>query len=335
MNRRHTLRSLRRSLLGALAAALLIHALPVRAQTPSPALPRVALVLPGSLRTQADRVEPLRQRLRELGYIEGKNLILEVHELDGRFERLPALMQEIVAARPQIILVWGSQSVRAALAATSTIPIVTGTVGRPVEQGFALSLARPGKNVTGNVLIEGVSDEKSVEIIHEFVPRGTRIALLDDPANPVDGRRQRFGAAAAKRKLTPVFVSASSLEEIPLAFASAVEQRAQMLVVARSGNFSTNPKIVVDLAARHRLPTAYSSDSFAAHGALVTYAESNAVMARNAALIADRILKGRKPAELPFEQPTQFEMIVNRTTAKALGLTIPQTILVRADRVIE
>lgn len=207
----------RRTLIGALSAAVLVNALPLRAQTPSTAMPRLALVLTGSRLTQADRVEPLRQRLRELGYIEGKNLILDVHELDGRFERLPALMQEIVAARPQIILVSGSQSVRAALAATSTIPIVTVTVGLPVEQGFAVSLARPGKNVTGNVLIEGVSDEKSVEIIHEFVPKGTRIAFLDDQANPVASRRQRFEAAAVKRKLTPIYVSASNPDEVPVA----------------------------------------------------------------------------------------------------------------------
>ena len=332
MKHHHTLR---RSLIGALAAAPLVNALPLRAQTPSPAMPHVTLVLTGSLRTQADRVEPLRQRLRELGYIEDKNLILDIRELDGRFERLPALMQEVVAARPQIIVLSGSQSVRAALAATSTIPIVTITVARPVEQGFAVSLARPGKNVTGNVLIEGVTGEKSVEIIHEFVPRGTRIAFLDDPANPVDGRTQRFGAAAARLKLTPIFVAASSLEEVPPAFASAVKQRAQMLVVASSAVFSANPKITVNLAARHRLPAVYPNDAYVADGALVTYGYSNAVMARNAALIADRILKGRKPAELPFEQPTHFEMVVNRTTAKTLGLTIPQTILVRADRVIE
>ena len=316
----------------ALAPLAAMHARGVMAQA---AMPRLVLVLPGSQRTHADRVEPLRQRLRELGYIEGKNLILDIRELDGRFERLPALMQEVVATRPQIILVSGSQSVRAALAATSTIPIVTVTVGRPVEQGFALSLARPGKNVTGNVLIEGVSDEKSVEIIHEFVPKGTRLAFLDDPANPVDGRTQRFAAAAAKLRLTPIFVAASRQEELPAAFTSAVKQRAQMLVVANTAVFTTYAKITVELAARHRLPAVYPSDAFVAAGALVTYGYNNAVMARNAALIADRILKGRKPAELPFEQPTQFEMVVNRTTAKSLGLTIPQTVLVRADRVIE
>lgn len=332
MTHRHMLR---RTLIGALAAAPLLNALPARAQTPSPAMPRLVLVLPGSQRTQVDRVEPLRQRLREIGYIEGKNLILDIRELDGRFERLPALMQEVVATRPQIIVLSGSQSVRAALAATSTIPIVTMTVGRPVEQGFALSLARPGKNVTGNVLIEGVSDEKSVEIIHEFVPKGTRIAFLDDPANPVDGRTQRFAAAAAKRKLTPIFVSASSQDDLPAAFASAVKQRAQMLVVASSAVFVAHPKITVDLAARHRLPAVYPTNAFVAAGALVTYGYSEAVMARNAAQIADRILKGRKPAELPFEQPTQFELVVNLKTAKSLGLKVPQTALVRADRVIE
>ena len=325
----------RRTLVGALGAGMLVTALPARAQPPAPAMPRVVLVIPGTLQTQPERVNVFRQRLRELGHIEGKNLVLEVRELDSRFEQYPRLMQEIVRSNPQVIVLSGSPAVRAALAATSTIPIVTITVGRPVEQGFAVSLARPGKNVTGNVLIEGVSDEKSVEIIHEFVPKGTRIAFLDDPANPVDGRKQRFTAAAARRKLTPLFVSASSVQDVPQAFTSAVAQRAQMMVVANTSIFLANPKLVVELAARHRLPAVYPNDAFVADGALVTYGYSNAVMARNAALIVDRILKGRKPAELPFEQPTRFEMIVNLKTAKALGLKVPQTVLVRADRVIE
>lgn len=332
MKHHHTLR---RSLIGALAAAPLVNALPLRAQTPSPAMPHVTLVLIGTAQSQAERVDTVRQQLRTLGHADGKNLILDVRELDNRFERLPKVMEEIVRTRPQAIMVSGSQAVRAAMAATADIPIITITVGRPVEQGFAVSLARPGKNVTGNVLIEGVSDEKSVEIIHEFVPKGTRIAFLDDPANPVDGRRQRFQAAATRRKLTAIFVTASSAQDIPAAFASAVAQKAQMMVVANTALFHTNPKATVDLAARHRLPAIYANDAYVSSNSLVSYGYKNAVMERNAALIVDRILKGRKAAELPFEQPTQFELIVNLKVAKSLGLKVPQTVMVRADRVIE
>ena len=204
-----------------------------------------------------------------------------------------------------------------------------------VEQGFAASLARPGKNVTGNVMIEGVSAAKIVEFIHEFVPKGTRIAFLDDPANPLAGRKQRFAAAAACRKLAPIFVFASSVQELPQAFEAAVAERAQMLLVASTAIFLANPKLVVELAARHRLPAIYTSDAYVPDGGLVTYGFGDAVMARNAALFVDRILKGRKAADLPFEQPTQFELVVNLKTASSLGLTVPQILLVRADRVIE
>ena len=316
----------------ALASLAAMHARLALAQT---TMPRVVLVLPGTAQSQAVRAEAIRQQLRALGYVDGKNLTLDVREIDSRFERLPVLMKEIVQTRPQAILVSGSQAVRAAMTATTEIPIITITVGQPVEQGFAVSLARPGKNVTGNALIEGVSDEKSVEIIHEFVPKGTRIAFLDDPANPVGGRAKRFQAAATKRKLTSIFVNASNAQEMPAAFASAVAQKAQMMVVANTALFATNPKATVDLAAKHRLPAIYANDAYVSSGSLVIYGYNNSVMERNAAVFVDRILKGRKAAELPFEQPTQFELVVNLKTAKSLGLTVPQTVLVRADRVIE
>ena len=316
----------------ALAPIAFMHARLALGQT---AMPRVALMLLGTTQSQSGRVETIRQQLHALGYVDGKNLTLDVRELGGRFERLPALMKEIVQTRPQAILVSGSQAVRAAMAATTEIPIITITVGQPVEQGFAVSLARPGKNVTGNAMIEGVSDEKPVEIIHEFVPKGTRIALLDDPANPVNARKKRFQGAAAKRKLTPIFVEASSAQDLPQAFASAVAQKAQMMVVANSAVFHLNAQATVELAARHRLPAIYTHDAYVSSGGLVVYGYKNSVMERNAAVFVDRILKGRKAAELPFEQPTQYEMIVNLKTAKSLGLTVPQTVLVRADRVIE
>ena len=321
--------------LAALAALVPPMALMARAAQAQTATARVTLVLTGTARSHAERVEIIRQRLRELGHVEGRNLILDVREIDGHFERLPKLMEEIVRTNPRVIVVGGSQSVRAAMAATSTIPIVTFTVGAPVAQGFANSLARPGKNVTGNVLIESVSDEKTVEIIHEIVPHARRVAFLDDPANPVAGRAERFAASAAKRGLSPIFVSASSLAELAPAFASAAKQQAQMMIVANTALFSANPKATVALAAHHRIPAIYANDTYVADGGLVTYGYSNAAMARNAAVFVDRILKGRKAAELPFEQPTQFELVLNLKTAKVLGLKIPQSVLIRAERVIE
>ena len=169
-----------------------------------------------------------------------------------------------------------------------------------------------------------------------MVPATKRIAMLLDPAMPVyEWRKKRFPAAAAQRGLTPLFVYASRAEELPKAFDDAVKQRAQMLVVASDPLMAASARAIVDLAARHRIPAIYASDIFAPLGGLVSYSFSNVDMYRNAALFVDRILKGRKPADLPFEQPTRFEMTLNMKTAKSLGLKIPQTVLIRADKVIE
>ncbi len=317
----------------ALAPLAAMHPRRVLAQA---AVPRIVLVLPGNLRSMAARTDAFRQRLRELGLVEGKNLIVEIRELDGKLEQLPALLAEIVQSRPQIILVQGSQSVKAAMQATSTIPIIALTMADPVEQGVAASLARPGGNVTGNALIEQVADQKAVEILHEMVPAAKRIALLADPTSPVYAFRQkRFPAAAALRGLTSLLVHASRAEDLPRAFDDAVKQRAQMLVVANDVFFSVNARAIVDLAARHRIPAIYGNDIYAPQGGLVSYSVRVVDMYRNAAVFVDRILKGRKPADLPFEQPTRFELTINMKTAKALGLAIPQSVLLRADRVIE
>ena len=224
----------RRLLMAAGSAALApLPALHPRRVLAQAAVPRIVLVLPGNLRNMAMRTDAFQQHLRELGLVEGKTLIVEIRELGGKFDQLPALLAEIVKSRPQIILVQGSQSVKAAMQATSTIPIVALTMADPVEQGVAASLARPGGNVTGNALIETVADQKTVEILHEIVPAAKRIALLTDPTNPVYAFRQkRFPAAAGKRGLTPLLIHASRAEELPKAFDDAVRQRAQMLLVA-------------------------------------------------------------------------------------------------------
>ena len=325
----------RRTLIGAFGAMTLHAPFAAIAQNP-PGVPRIVLLLPGNLRNMAMRADAFQQRLRELGYVEGKTLIVEIRELDGKFDQLPALLAEVVQSRPQIILVQGGPSVKAAMQATSTIPIIAVTVADPVELGIETSLARPRANLTGNALPEEVSDQKTVEILHELVPTAKRIAMLLDPTTPVyPFRKKRFPAAAAQRGLTPLLVHASRAEELPKAFDEVVKQRAQMLVIANDPAMNSNARAIVDLAARHRIPTIYAGDIFAPLGGLVSYSYSNVAMYRNAALFVDRILKGRKPADLPFEQPTRFEMTLNMKTAKSLGLKIPQTVLIRTDRVIE
>ncbi len=324
----------RRKLIGALGAMALQAPFAAMAQTTT-AAPRVVLLIAGSMRTQSDRVDAFRKRLRELGYTEGKNLTLEVRELDGKVDQLPAIMREIVQSNPAVIVTHGAGN-PAARAATSTIPVVIAIGADPVMDGFAVSLARPGGNFTGNAMILSLAYEKNVEILHEMVPKASRVGLLTNPQRKsYEPGKKLFEAAAASRRLKAVILHATGPQEISSAFAEAVAQRVDILVVAFLDTFSNDPKLVPELAARHRIPAIYAADAHIAHGGLVFYGYSGAWLFANAAVFVDRILKGRKPAELPFEQPTRFEMVVNMKTAKSLGLNIPQTVLIRADRVIE
>ena len=319
---------------GSLAIAPLaaLHARMVQAQT---AAPRVVLLITGSMRTQSERVEAFRKRLRELGYTEGKNLIFELRELDSQVDRLPDIMREIAQSNPAVIVTHGAGN-QAARAATSTIPVVSAISADPVLDGLAVSLARPGGNITGNAMILSLAFEKNVEVLHEMVPKASRVALLTNPQRKsYEVGKKAFETAAASQRLKAVILHASGPQEIADAFAAAVAQRVDMLVVANLDTFSNDPKLVPELAARHRLPVIYPLDAHIAHGGLVFYGFSGTWFFANAAVFVDRILKGRKPAELPFEQPTKFEMVINLKTAKTLGLTIPQSVLVRADRVIE
>ena len=324
----------RRKLIGALGAITLQAPFGAIAQSAA-AAPRVVLVIAGSVRTQSDRVNAFRNRLRELGYTEGKNLTLEIREIQGRFDQLPKMMAEVVASKPDVIVAHGL-GVQAAHAATKTIPIVAALTGDPVKEGYAASFARPGGNITGNALILAVSSEKTVEIAHEIVPAAKRIGYLSNPNNPsFETTKKLFEAAATKRRLTPVMLTATTRQEIPEAITGGVAQRIDALIVAPQDLFTVEPQVITGLVARLRLPTVYSSDAFIGAGGLVVNGFNTVQLFANAATMVDRILKGRAPAELPFEQPTLIEMVLNMKTAKALGIKIPQTVLVRADRVIE
>ena len=324
----------RRKLIGAFGAATLHAPFGAIAQT-APAAPRVVLVIAGSVRTQPERVNAFRNRLRELGYVEGKNLTLEIREIQGRFDQLPKIMAEVVASKPAIIVAHGL-GLEAAHAATKTIPIVAAIAGDPVKAGMAASLARPGGNVTGNALIISVTTEKTTEIAHEIVPGAKRIGyLINSNSASFEANKKLIEEAAAKRRLTPVVLAATTLQEIPKAINDGVAQRIDALIVASQELFTIEPQVITDQVARQRLPTVYSVDPFIAAGGLVVNGFNTLWMFANAATFVDRILKGRSPAELPFEQPTRIEMTVNLKTARALGLKIPYSIMVRADRVIE
>jgi putative ABC transport system substrate-binding protein len=280
--------------------------------------------------------EGFRQRLRDLGYIDGRNVTMEWRWSEGKTDRLPALAQELVALRPDVIVASGTQAVRAAKQATSTIPIVMAVSSHPEKIGLVESLARPGGNVTGltNVALE--LQGKRLELLKEIAPAVSRVALLWNPASPVEpfGFRELLAAAPA------VGVQIQSVEvrgpdDFPAAFAAVAAQRAQALQVHGNPVNFKGRQAIADFALRNRLPSIYEERIFVEVGGLMSYAPSFTDLFGRAATYVDRIVKGAKPADLPVEQPTKFELVINQKTARALGLTVPPSVLLRADQVIE
>ena len=272
--------------------------------------------------------------LREKGWIEGKNLLVEYRFAQ---DRLPALAAELVALTPELIIAAGAQTAMALKSATTTIPIVFVAVYDPVRGGLAQSLSRPGGNITGLATsVPGGISEKNIEILRELVPGAAKIALLVNPNNPMQRLilAEEIPRAARNLGVALPTVEATKAEELDVAFASAVAQRADAIIVF--GDYLTifqAPRVVA-LAAEHHLPAIYPFRQFA-NGGLVVYGPHLPDIWRRAGDYVDKILKGTKPSDLPVEQPTKFELVINMKTAKALGLTVPPSILVRADEVIE
>ena len=274
--------------------------------------------------------------LRELGYAEGKNIVIEWRFTDGKYERLPGLAAELVRLKVDVIFAAGGPAIGAAQQATTTIPIVFAGVSDPVGLGFVASLARPGGNITGvsNVGVDIIG--KNLEFLRAIVPKLSRVALLVNPAGPITPLVLKQLQAAAKT--TGVSVSAfeaSTTAQIDSAFGSIARARPGALIVARDPFLHEHERQIATLAAKQRLPAIYSFRADVEAGALMSYAANDAEMYRQAARYVDKILKGAKPADLPVEQPMKFELLINRKTAKALGLTISQELLLRADKVIE
>jgi putative tryptophan/tyrosine transport system substrate-binding protein len=272
--------------------------------------------------------------LREKGWIEGKNLLVE-HRYAP--DRLPALAAELVALTPELIIAPGPQPALALKSATATIPIVFVVVADPVGLGLVQSLARPGSNITGfATFVPGDWQSKSVEILRELVPGASKIALLVNPANSMHRLilAEEIPRTARKLGVALPAVEATTAEELDIAFASAAAQHADAIVVFGDYLFNFQAPRVVALAAEHHLPAIYLFRQFA-NGGLIVYGPDLADLIHRAAGYVDKILKGTKPADLPVEQPTKFELVINMKTAKALGLTVPPSLLVRADEVIE
>jgi putative ABC transport system substrate-binding protein len=280
--------------------------------------------------------EGFRQGLRDLGYVDGRNVTMEWRWAEGRTDRFPVLATELVGLRVDVIAVSGTPAIRAAKQATDTIPIVMTVSAYPEKIGLVESLARPGGNVTGlsNVAPELVG--KRLELLKEIVPRASRVAVFWNPASPVEplGFRELLAAAPAVG-VEIVSVEVRNPEDFSTAFASVASNRPDALhVFGNQVNFKGR-KLIVDFAAENRLPSIYEERLFVESGGLMSYAPSFTDLFRRAATYVDKILKGAKPADLPVEQPTKFELLINLKTAKALGLTIPESLLVRADEVIE
>jgi putative ABC transport system substrate-binding protein len=284
--------------------------------------------------------EAFRQGLRELGYVEGKNLLLEYRHADGKLERFPSLATELVASKVDVIVTaGGTASALAAKEATTTIPVVFGAVGNPVDEGLVGSLARPGGNLTGLGVSSPEMTTKSLELIKQVIPGATRVALLLKPDSMPDHTRNErlktWELAARALALKVQVVEVRGREDFDRAFAEMTKGRAQAVSVVPTPLFSSAIQPLVDLAARHRLPAIYAFRPWVEAGGLMSYGPDVPHLYRRAAGYVDKILKGAKPADLPVELPTQFELAINHKTAKALGLTIPLSLRQRADHVIE
>jgi putative tryptophan/tyrosine transport system substrate-binding protein len=278
--------------------------------------------------------------LRELGYVEGRNFLIEYWDAAGKAERLPALAAELVGRKVDVIVAaGGTLGALAAKQATTTIPIVFPAAGDPVEEGLVASLARPGGNLTGLSVVSWELVGKSLELLKQVVPGLSTVAFFLKPdAMPEHARKNRVKAAEVTARTLGVrlyFVEAREPEDFDRAFSDMTRVRAGAMYVAVTPMFDTHRRRLVELAARNRLPTVYAFRGWAEDGGLMSYGPDIADMFRRTATYVDKILKGVKPGEIPVEQPTKFEFVVNRKTAKALGLTIPPSLLARADQVIE
>jgi putative ABC transport system substrate-binding protein len=327
----------RRDFITMLGGAAAIWPLAARAQQ-SGKVPRIGYLSPVDRHAGfVPRDEAFQQGLRELGYVEGTNIVVEYRFAEGRFDRLPALAAELVQLKVDVIVAVVTQASLAARDATKTIPIVMAGVSDPVGSGLIANLARPGGNVTGTASQTSEVVGKSLEFLKEVIPGAERVAAFWNPGNAVFQTRMLKEAetSAAALNVQLKAFGARNTGELDAAFAAIAQERADALLVLADPFLILQQKKIVDFALKRRLPAIYATKEHAAAGGLMTYGPNIEGQFRRAASYVDRILKGAKPADLPVEQPTQFELIINLKTAKTLGITIPTTLLGRADEVIE
>jgi ABC-type uncharacterized transport system substrate-binding protein len=309
--------------------------LAVRAQQAGK-IPRIGYLSPGP--AKLSRLDhSFRQGLRELGYVEGKNILIEYRFADGKFKRLPDLAAELVRLNVDVMVTRVTQASLAAKAATKTIPVVMLGVSEPVVSGLITSLAQPGGNVTGTSSQTAEVQGKSLELLKEIVPKLSRVAVLWNPANAIFQAQllKATERAAGVLGLQLREFGARNPNEFAHAFTAISNARVDALMVLGDPTLVAHKARIIDFAARHHLPAIYGTEDHAEAGGLITYAPDYAAQFRRGAFYVDKILKGAKPADLPVEQPTKFELAINLRTAKALGLQIPPALLVLANKVIE
>jgi putative ABC transport system substrate-binding protein len=326
----------RRRLLGTLSASLLAAPLGAEGQQAGK-VPRVAYLSASSAASDTWGVEAFRQGLRALGYVEGRNIVIEYRWADGRFERLPALAADLARLGVDVVVATGTPAALAARNATGTIPIIFVTSGDPVGSGLVASLARPGGNVTGLSLMSTLAiSGKQLELLKEAFPTLRQVAVLANPANlPTAGLLTEAELAARPLGLRLRVVQVREPKEFDDAFAMMKNERAPALLVIADPLVNDNRARIVAFAATNRLPAIYPYRTFVDAGGLMSYGVDLSDLSRRAATYVDKILKGAKPADLPVEQPTKFELVINLKTAKTLGITIPPSLLLRADQIIE
>jgi putative ABC transport system substrate-binding protein len=298
-------------------------------------IPHVGYLTVSSLSSNVARIEAFRQGMRELGYVEGRNIVIEWRSGDGKVERQSELAAELVRLKVDVIVTSGPTMTRAAKQATATIPIVMAFDSDPVGNGFIAGLARPGGNITGLSALSPELSGKQLELLREVVPRLPRVAVLGtstEPGNAQTLREIELAARAFGVKLQ--YLEIADPRDIEPAFRAANKERAGAMLVLQTPVFNPNRKQIAELALKNRLPAIYPQSQWVDDGGLMSYGVSFAALYHRAATYVDKILKGAKPPDLPVEQPTKFEFVINLQAAKQIGLTVPPNVLARADRVI-
>jgi putative ABC transport system substrate-binding protein len=309
---------------------------PLSARAQQSAKPVIGFLASGSFDTLEEYVAAVRKGLSEAGYSEQRNIQIDYQSARAQYDSLPSLAAHLIEQRVVLIVTFGFPATLAAKSATSIIPIVFITGGDPVNFGLVASLDRPGGNITGMNLMLGTLGPKRLELVRELVPAAATIAILINPSSPITDTHLALEQAAARELGQELIVArASAKDDLDAAFKMFAERAADALIVNDDPFFTTSSQQLVALAARYRIPTIYFQSPFATRGGLMSYGPSMMDTYRQAGIYAGRILKGDKPSDLPVLQPTKFELVINLTTARALGLTVPPTLLARADEVIE